>query len=84
MKKTRLTRQRAIAKYCRECSGDSAKEVTLCSLINCPLWEYRCGCHTSSKSYKARIRGAFKRYEPEVAELRSLGLNIGNFLVERH
>lgn len=82
MKKTRLTRAKAIAKYCRECSGDSPKEVTLCSILSCPLWEYRCGCHTSSKSYKARIRGAFKRYESEVAELKRAGLNRGDFLVE--
>ena len=82
MKKTRLTRQRAIAKYCRECSGDSPKDVTLCSILSCPLWEYRCGCHTSSKSYKARIRSAFKNFESEVAELHSLGFNIGNFLVK--
>lgn len=82
MKKTRLTRQRAIAKHCRECSGDSPKEVTLCSLLDCPLWEYRCGCHMSSKSYKARITKAFKKYETDVAELHSLGLGVGNFLVQ--
>lgn len=78
----KLTKQKAIAKYCKDCSGNSAKEVTLCILFDCPLWEYRCGYHISSNSYSPRIRNAFRNYESDVKELRTMGFTIGNFLVE--
>ena len=74
-----MTKQKAIAKYCKECSGNSA-EVTFCSILDCPLWEYRCGYHMSSKSYRPRVRSAFKRYKSTVAELRSMNLSIEDFL----
>lgn len=38
-----MNRTRAIAKKCLECSGDSAKEVTLCHIFDCPLWQFRFG-----------------------------------------
>ena len=78
----KLTKKKAIAKYCRECSGDSPKEVTLCSLLDCPLWEYRCGYHISSKGYKPRVTKAFEKYKAEVVEIKFLGLDIGNFLAQ--
>jgi len=77
-----MTKQKAIAKYCKECSGGSSKEVTLCSIFDCPLWEYRCGYHISSNRYKPRIRRAFKQYKLDVTELKGMGLDIGDFLIE--
>ena len=76
----KLTKQKAIAKYCKECSGGSAKEVTLCSILDCPLWEYRCGYHVSSNGYKPRITRAFNKYKTEVAELKHMGLKMDDFL----
>lgn len=31
----------SIKKYCLECAGDSALEVTLCHIFDCPLWSHR-------------------------------------------
>ena len=78
----KLTKQKAIAKYCKECSGDSAKEVTFCSILDCPLWEYRCGYHISSNSYRPRIKRAFDKYKSEVTELKYMGLLLPDFLVQ--
>jgi len=78
----KLTKQKAIARYCKDCSGDSSKEVTLCILFDCPLWEYRCGYHVSSNSYNPRIENAFRRYELDVKELKAISISIGNFLAQ--
>jgi len=47
---TRLTPMKAIRKYCIECSGGSYKEVELCRLDDCPLFEYRFGKRPTNKS----------------------------------
>lgn len=78
----KLTKQEAIAKHCKECSGNSTMEVTLCHIFDCTLWEYRCGYHMSSNSYKPRIQGAFRRYKSEVTELKEMGYTIANFLLK--
>ena len=78
----KLTKQKAMAKYCKDCSGGSAKEVTLCLLFDCPLWEYRCGYHMSSNGYKPRIQTAFRKYKSDVKELKAMGYLIGNFLAQ--
>ncbi|GAG55496.1 unnamed protein product [marine sediment metagenome] len=77
----KLTKQKAIAKYCKECSGN-AKEVTLCNVFDCPLWQYRCGYHMSSQSYKPRIQNAFRKYKLDVRELKVMGYTIENFLAQ--
>ena len=76
----KLTKQKAIAKYCKECSGDSSKEVTFCSILDCPLWEYRCGYHISSNSYRPRIKRAFEKYKLDVVELKHMGLSMSDYL----
>ena len=57
----RLTRGNAIRKHCLECAGDSALEVTLCSVLDCPLWRYRVGTEPHSKSYKERFIRALSK-----------------------
>ena len=39
----RLTRGKAIRKFCLQCMGGSANEVRLCTTPNCPLFRYRLG-----------------------------------------
>jgi len=74
-----MTKQKAIHSYCLDCSGNSHKEVTLCHLFDCPLWEYRCGCHIKSSRYKTRIESAFKRYKEEFEILAEMGIEIARF-----
>ena len=42
-----ITPLRAIRLKCLDCSGMSAKEVKLCHLWECPLWQYRMGSDRS-------------------------------------
>ena len=77
-----MTKQRAIYLKCLDCSGGSAKEVTLCVVFDCPLWEYRCGYHVSSGKYRKRIHVAFSRYAKDVKELQRQGINMADFLLE--
>lgn len=78
-----MTRQRAIYLKCLECSGESAREVTLCSSLDCPLWEYRCGCSLDSRRYAERVKAAFTKDTEAAREIRSLGLGIADYL-EKH
>lgn len=75
-----MTKQRAIYLKCLDCSADDRKEVLLCTLFDCPLWPYRCGCHISSSRYRDRIGRAFRTFTRIVAELRRDGLAIADFL----
>lgn len=50
-----LTKTKAIVSYCRECSGGSSKEVTLCNLVDCPLWPWRFGCKMGSPVFMTRM-----------------------------
>ena len=72
-----MTRQKAIAKKCLECSGN-AKEVTLCHLFDCPLWSFRTG--SSLKVYKERMKRAFSRYQEEWKELEKMGIKKEDFI----
>lgn len=39
----KLTPMKAIRKKCLECSNEQFKEVRLCTIKKCPLYEYRNG-----------------------------------------
>ncbi len=71
-----MTRARAIATHCKECSGGSPKEVTLCHLSDCPLWVYRCGDHIRTKAYKERMGNALKAYAKDIKTLVEMGIHI--------
>ncbi len=74
-----MIRSKAIARKCHECAGDSAKEVTLCHIFDCPLWEYRTGSSIDSNQYGRRIKGAWERYKPEFNELEEMGIDLNKF-----
>lgn len=44
-----MTPMRAIRAKCLDCSGDSANEVRLCPIKDCPLYEYRFGHNPARK-----------------------------------
>jgi len=75
-----MTKQRAIYMKCLDCAAGDRKEVLFCALFDYPLWEYRCGCHVSSRRYRDRIERSFKTFTQVAAELRSQGLDCPNFL----
>lgn len=75
-----MTKGRAIYLKCLDCAAGDRNEVLFCTLLDCPLWEYRCGCHVSSRRYRDRIERGFQTFTRIVAELRSQGLDCRNFL----
>ena len=74
-----MTKQRAIYLYCLECSGGNAIEVTFCHLIDCPLWQYRCGYHVKTNRYKRRIEHALIRNKSAVEELVNMDIDMAKF-----
>jgi hypothetical protein len=52
------TKKAAIKDYCLECSGGTTSEVTLCSLVDCPLWGYRFGNTPAAKAFIVRMETA--------------------------
>jgi hypothetical protein len=64
-----MNKTQAIKKHCLECAGDSAKEVTLCHIIDCPLWEFRTGNTPRSNVYKKRLEKAKKRWPDDYREM---------------
>lgn len=62
-----LSSGKAIHKNCLECAGDEAKEVTLCSVTDCPLWGLRMGSILHNKDAQDRFETTQKRYPEEFA-----------------
>ena len=60
----RMSPGRAIKAKCKDCAGDN-KEVTLCHVFGCPLWQHRCGCSSVSGTYKRRMNASFKNHAKE-------------------
>jgi hypothetical protein len=75
----RPNKLKCIREYCRDCAGESTREVDLCHLFDCPLWEYRTGNHVSSPTYKKRMAGSIARSSDEVRELEQMGINVALF-----
>lgn len=72
-----MIRSKAILKKCLECSGDTSKEVTLCHIFDCPLWQFRFGNSlfvnkggkiSVNKVFDARMESIKERW-PEEFEL---------------
>jgi hypothetical protein len=74
-----MIRSCAIAKHCFDCSGRSYKEVILCHIFDCPLWEWRTGSAKSSKAYRKRMGRALKSYPGELKELQDMGISTDSF-----
>lgn len=45
----KLTRKKAIRKWCLECSAYQPGEVRKCEHYHCPLWPYRMGREVKEK-----------------------------------
>ena len=75
-----MTRQKAIHLKCLECSGNIAKDVTLCILFDCPLWQFRCGCSVDTTRYRNRIENAFKKYPKDLGDIEDMGIRAESFL----
>lgn len=58
------SRPKAIREHCTECSGGSAQDVTLCGIVDCPLWGYRFGGKPGGPAFKKRMEDARDR-KPE-------------------
>lgn len=54
IKTKHLTPCKAIRKYCLDCSGGSRKEVAICRIPECPLWEYRFGKRPQTAKNKSK------------------------------
>ncbi len=52
-----------------ECCGNGPKEVTLCQIVDCPLWQFRCGYSMLTKNYSERMTKASKNYPNEYKEM---------------
>jgi len=57
----KMNKSEVIRMKCLDCNG-SAKEVTLCPVIDCPLWPYRFGYSFRDKRYAKRIMLAKQNY----------------------
>lgn len=64
-----MNKSQAIKQHCLECSGGSPKEVTLCHIVYCPLWQFRFGYSIKDKRYKKRVDAAKKKYAEEYREM---------------
>ena len=61
------SRAKAVKDKCLECSGYSPLNVTLCPVVECPLWRFRIGID-SSKTYIKRV-GRALRVHPDTLDL---------------
>ncbi|MFC2170267.1 hypothetical protein ACFLRM_06900 [Acidobacteriota bacterium] len=64
-----MNKSQAIKSYCLDCSGGIKKDVTLCHLIDCPLWPFRFGYSIKDKRYEERIMSAKRKYPKEYKEV---------------
>ena len=64
-----MNKSRAIKLNCSECSGNSPKEVSICSIFDCPLWQYRFGYPMKDKRFEKRMTAVKKNYPEEYQEM---------------
>ena len=60
-----MNKSQAIRLKCLDCCCNSPKEVTICHLVDCPLWQYRFGYSIRDKRYKKRMEAAKRSYPKE-------------------
>ncbi len=73
-----MYRSKAIANKCLECAGNF-KEVTICHLFDCPLWEHRFGKGPHTTKAQERMTGGIKRFRKDLQELINMGIDISFF-----
>jgi hypothetical protein len=74
-----VTRAKAIKVHCFDCAGESNKEVTLCVVFDCPLWQFRTGQSLNSAVYKSRMMTAKTNYAEDLAEMDASGIETSRF-----
>ena len=74
------SRKKAIRDHCLICAGGSAKEVTLCCVIDCPLWEWRFGDHSDTPVSKKRFIDMVKRENME-GHYTDIGLDLSSYSI---
>ena len=66
-----MNKSHAIKAKCHDCAG-SPKEVTLCHIVNCPLYPFRFGYSIRDKRFKKRMEAAKRNYPEEYKEMLKL------------
>jgi hypothetical protein len=74
-----MTKSKAIKLFCFDCAGESAKEVTLCPVLDCQLWPFRFGNSPASAAYKSRMMTAKVNYSADFAEMAVDGIETTRF-----
>jgi len=77
-----MNKSQAIRLKCLECAGDSHKEVTLCHLVDCPLWTFRFGYSMKDKRYKRRMKIAKEKYRVELKDIAKIDKKASNLLLK--
>ena len=82
-----MNRAQAVRKFCLDCAGNS-KEVTLCHIFGCPLWEYRMSGSIKGKVFRERMDSIKKRWPGEYAYNKQIFIDhhqdTANKLVKRY
>ncbi len=60
---------RSIRIYCRQCSGDSPKEVRLCVIPDCPLYPYRQGHNNKRKGIGGHSGSSIQKSHVELGRI---------------
>lgn len=66
-----MNKSQAIKLKCLDCNS-CKKDITLCHLVDCPLWSFRFGYSMKDKRYKRRMKAAKKNYPEEYQEMSKL------------
>ena len=74
-----MTRRQAIKAKCLDCAGDSALEVNLCQVLDCPLWRFRLGQEPESPNHIKRIKKTLERERDVLPEYMDFYKNIEGF-----
>lgn len=81
-----MNRAQAVRNHCFDCAGNS-KEVTLCQIFDCPLWEYRMSGSIKGKVFRDRMEGIKKHWPGEYTYNKQIFIdhhqNMSNKLVKR-
>jgi len=64
-----MNKSQAIKQKCLDCSSSSPKEVTLCHIVDCPLWPFRFGYSIKDKRYQKRIEASKRKYLKDYQEM---------------
>lgn len=67
-----MTRSQKIKKKCLQYCSYTQKELSLCHIVDCPLWTNRFGYSMKDKRFWKRMETARKNYPKDFAELLEL------------